>query len=411
MVSPSGGTNTMQRRLMLAAILAAVALLPAAGRLAAQTAPAAAATEIVEKRSFEAGSYTTRGGATIPNVRIGYQTAGRLNATGDNAVLIGHFFSGNSHAFGRYAEGQPAGYWDAIIGPGKAIDTNRFFVIASDTLVNLNVRDGRTVTTGPATINPSTGRPWGPKFPVVSMRDFVEVQKRLLDSLGVRRLALVAGASMGALQTIEWAAAYPEMVDRVMPVIGSGEFDPWMIAWLDIWEAPIRLDPNFNNGDCYTAGREPPLRGLAEALKIVTVQAQDRPALARFGRRVAEGQDPARNIRDRFEVERVLDEASLARARVSDANHFIYLARANQLYLHEYASTEAALSRSRARWFVAATATDRVFMMDYNREMVALLERLGRPVEFAEITGPLGHLNGVVGMAPLAERIRAFLGN
>lgn len=395
----------MKRRLLLAATLALAAL---------SQAPAIAqpaATEIVEKKVFETTGYVTRGGATIPTIRIGYQTAGTLNAAGDNAVIVTHFFSGNSHAFGRYAEGQPAGYWDAIIGPGRAIDTNRYFVISSDTLVNLNVRDGRTVTTGPVSMNPATGRPWALDFPVIAMRDFIEVQKRLLDSLGVRRLALVTGASMGALQAIEWAAAYPAMIDRVMPVIGGAEFDPWAIAWLDIWESPIRLDPNFNNGDYYAQGREPPLRGLAEALKIVTVQAQDRPALARFGRRVAEGQDPLRRIGDRFEVERFLDEAALARARVSDANHFLYLVRANQLFLHEYASSEAALSRSQARWFVVASPTDRVFMLDYNTEMVALLRRLGRPVDFAEVTGPLGHLNGVVGMAPLADRIRAFLAN
>jgi homoserine O-acetyltransferase len=396
----------MKRRLLLAATLALGAL--SAAPRAQTTAPA---TEIVEKRVFETTGYTTRGGGTIPAIRIGYQTAGTLNAAGDNAVLVAHFFSGNSHAFGRYAEGQPAGYWDAIIGPGKAIDTNRFFVISSDTLVNLNVRDGRTVTTGPVSLNPATGRPWALDFPVVAMRDFIEVQKRLLDHLGVRRLALVTGASMGALQAIEWAAAYPEMIDRVMPVIGAAEFDPWTIAWLDVWESPIRLDPNFNNGDYYAQGREPPTRGLAEALKIVTLHAQDRPALARFGRRVAEGQDPLRRIGDRFEVERFLDEAAMARARVSDANHFLYLARANQLFLHEYASTEAALSRSQARWFVVASPTDRVFMLDYNREMVALLQRLGRPTDFAEVTGPLGHLNGVVAMAPVADRIRAFLAN
>ena len=391
----------MFRRLLPA--LVALALLVAQGALAQ--------TEIVEKRVFETANFTTRGGGTIPQVRIGYQTAGALNAAGDNAVLVGHFFSGNSHAFGRYAEGQPPGYWDAIIGPGRAIDTNRYFVIAADTLVNLNVRDGRTVTTGPASLNPGTGRPWGLEFPVVSIRDFVEVQKRLLDQLGVRRLALVTGASMGALQAIEWAAAYPAMVERVMPVIGTGEFDPWMIAWMDVWEAPIRLDPNWNNGDYYGQGREPPVRGLAEALRLVTLQAQDRPALARFGRASAGGQDPTRRIGDRFAVERFLDDTALARARAADANHFLYLTRANQLFLHEYPSTEAALSRSQARWLVAAAQNDHVFPLDYNREMVALLTRLGRPVELVEIGGPFGHLNGVVGMAPLADRIRNFLAN
>ncbi|MGK7865090.1 E22 family MetX-like putative esterase [Falsiroseomonas sp. E2-1-a4] len=395
----------MYRRWLLAAVMAA----GVAGAPQAQTATNPTPTEIVEKRSFETTDQTLRNGATLPSLRIGYQTAGTLNAAGDNAVLVAHFFSGNSHAFGRYAADQPPGYWDAIIGPGRAIDTNRYFVISSDTLVNLNVRDGRTVTTGPVSINAATGRPWGPEFPVVSMRDFIEVQKKLLDSLGVKRLALVTGPSMGALQTIEWAAAYPEMIDRVMPVIGAGEIDPWMLNWLDIWEAPIRLDPNWRGGDYYAQGREPPLQGLAAALKIVTVHAQDRASLARFGRAIPEGQDPARRLADRFEAERAIDEAALARARLSDANHFLYLTRANQLFLNEYPSTEAALGRSRARWLVVASPTDRVFLMDANRELLATLQRVGRPAELAEVTGPLGHLNGVVGMAPLADRIRAFL--
>ncbi|MFC7689375.1 hypothetical protein ACFQY5_06795 [Paeniroseomonas aquatica] len=203
---------------------------------------AAPAQEVLEKRVFEGGAYQTRGGGTIGNLRIGYQTMGRLNAEGTNAILICHFFSGNSHAFGRLSATGPAGYWDAIIGPGKPIDTDKYFVVSADTLVNVNVPDANTVTTGPASINPDTGRPYAMTFPVVSMRDFVETQKRLLDSLGVKRLALVAGPSNGGLQSIEWAAAYPGFVERVMPVIAA-EIDAWMQGWLDLWESPIRLDP------------------------------------------------------------------------------------------------------------------------------------------------------------------------
>ncbi len=385
------------RRALFAAFILGLAML----------APARA-QEVIQKQVFEAGSYRTRAGAEIRAVRIGYQTMGRLNAAGDNAVLITHFFSGNSHAFGRLNAGGPPGYWDAIIGPGKAIDTDRFFVISSDTLANLNVPDATTITTGPATLNPDTGRPYGMGFPVVSIRDFVEVQKRLLDHLGVKRLQLVAGASMGALQAMEWAAAYPELVARVMPVIAH-EMDPWVTAWMDIWEAPIRLDPNWNNGDYYGAGRQPPSRGLTEALRIVTLHARDRQWAASLGRGPAAGQDPARNINDRFAIEKWLDDAAQARARTTDANSFIYLARASQLFLHEYASTEEAFQRSAARWLVVPAVTDRVFPIEGVREMVALLQRLGRPVSIAEVEGPLGHLNGLANMAPLEGRIRAFL--
>jgi homoserine O-acetyltransferase len=366
------------------------------------------AQDLVEKRVFEGGAYETRGGGRISTLRIGYQTMGRLNAEGTNAILICHFFSGNSHAFGRLSATGPAGYWDAIIGPGKPIDTDRYFVVSADTLVNVNVPDASTVTTGPASINPDTGRPYGMSFPVVSMRDFVETQKRLLDSLGVTRLALVAGPSNGGLHSIEWAAAYPGFIERVMPVIAA-EIDAWMQGWLDLWEGPIRLDPNWRDGDYYGQGRELPLRGLAEAWKLVTLQARDRAWARQFDRRVVEGQDPARRIGDRFAIERWLDDAATARARTSDANAFLYMVRANQLFLNEYPNFAAALAGGPARWLVVSAPTDRVFLSEGVSEFIGTLRGAGKQVETAELAGPLGHLNGVVGMAPVGEQIRAFL--
>ncbi|NOG68888.1 homoserine O-acetyltransferase [Roseicella sp. DB1501] len=392
----------IRRRGLLTAAGAAAGV---AGMLAA---PAAQAQGVVEKRVFEASNFQTRGGATIPKVRIGYQTMGELTAAGDNAVLICHFFSGNSHAFGRLQPGGPAGYWDAIIGPGKAIDTGRFFVVSADTLVNVNVPDANTVTTGPASINPDTGRPWGMGFPVIAMRDFVEVQKRLLDGLGVKRLALVAGPSNGGLQAIEWAAAYPDFVVRTMPVIAA-EIDAWLQGWLDLWESPIRLDPNWREGDYYGQGREPPLRGLAEAWKLVTLQARDRVWARQFDRQLPEGQDPARRIGDRFAIEKWLDDAAMARARTSDANAFIYMVRANQLFLNDYPSLAAAVAGAAPRWLVVSSPTDRVFLQSGVEEFIAALRSAGKQVQTAEVTGPLGHLNGVVAMAPVAAQISAFL--
>lgn len=399
------------RRTLLAATALAGLLPRRAPAQQAGTPPASntAAELLVEKQVFEFTNYRTRGGATLASGRIGYQTAGTLNPAGDNAVLIEHFFTGNSHAFGRYAAGEAPGYWDVIIGPGKPIDTNRFFVVSSDCLANLNVREPRTTTTGPASVNPATGRPYGMDFPVVSIRDFVEVQKLLLDNLGVKKLALVAGGSMGSLQAIEWAAAYPEMVERVMPAICTGQVDAWLIGWLDIWEAPIRMDPNWRNGDYYAQGRQPPLAGLAEALRIVTLQSRDRGWAVEFGRRAADGQDPARRIGDRFAVEQWLEDTALARAKLSDANSFLYLTRANQLFLSEYDSTEAALSRTRSKWLVLPSLTDRVFLVDYGRELADTLRGLKQPVQLVELQGPSGHLEGVTNITQAAEAIRAFL--
>ncbi|WP_376088310.1 homoserine O-acetyltransferase [Roseomonas sp. CCTCC AB2023176] len=394
---------------LAATFLAALpAALPAAAQQTAAPAPSGGEL-IVRKQIFEAGEIRTRSGGVVPNVRVGYQTAGTLNQAGDNAVLINHFFSANSHAFGRYAPGGAAGYWDNIVGPGKAIDTDRYFVVSSDTFVNLNLNDASTTSTGPATLDPSTGRPFGMTYPVVAMRDFVEVQKKLLDSLGVRRLAMVAGPSMGALQSIEWACAYPEMIDRVLSVVGTSEFDAFLMGWMELWEVPIRMDPNWRNGDYYGQGREAPIRGLAEALKIVTLQARDFGSMSQFGRRPVEGQDPAKRIGDSFAAEKFLDDAATARARTADANAFLYLTRANQLFLHEYPSSEAALSRSRAKWFVAAAPGDRIFPIEYNRVFAETLRKVGRPVRTADLRGGLGHLEGVASMNKIEAEVQAFL--
>ena len=178
---------------------------------------------LVEKKTFALASYTTVGGKTIRNVRIGYETYGMLNAAGDNAIFIPHFYSGTSHAAGKYTPSDAApGYWDAIIGSGKPIDTDKYFVVSADTLVNLNTKDPRVVTTGPASVDPDTGKPYGMTFPVVAYRDSVRVHKALVDSLGVKKLKAVAGASGGSLQAMEWAAVYPDFVERVIHVIGPG---------------------------------------------------------------------------------------------------------------------------------------------------------------------------------------------
>ena len=154
----------------------------------------------VEKRVFALPSYTTVEGKSLKNVRVGYETYGKLNASGDNAIFIPHFFTGTSHAAGKYKPSDAApGYWDSIIGAGKSIDTDKYFVISADALANLNAKDPNVTTTGPATIDPDTGKPYAMSFPVVSYRDSVRVHKALVDSLGVKKLLAVAGASGGSI--------------------------------------------------------------------------------------------------------------------------------------------------------------------------------------------------------------------
>jgi homoserine O-acetyltransferase/O-succinyltransferase len=368
---------------------------------------------IVEKQLIELPSYTTMGGTTLRQVRVGWESYGTLNEARDNAILVTHFFSGNSHAAGRYRpdDAEP-GYWDAIIGPGKPLDTDRYFVVSSDTLVNLNAKDPDTVTTGPASVDPDTGRPYGMRFPVVTIRDFVEVQKALLDSLGVRSLHAVAGPSMGALQALEWASAYPGMVGRVVAVIGGAEEDAFLIGWLNLWAAPIRLDPHWNGGDYY--GGPEPTRGLVEALKIVTLQASQWRWVDRaFGRAWAEeGEAPGAAMENRFAVEAWLERTAAARAAVCDANHFLYLVKANQLFLTGHGSgVEEGLRAIEAPLLLIASADDLVFPP--GRHMRALKDRLtamGKDVAYTEvITTDLGHLDGIAHIAKAGADIARFL--
>jgi homoserine O-acetyltransferase/O-succinyltransferase len=368
----------------------------------AATPALAQADLLTEKKTFEMPSYTTVGGGTIRNVRIGWESYGTLNADRSNAVLITHFYSGTSHAAGKYkADEKTAGYWDSIIGPGKAIDTNKYFVLSSDTLVNLNANMPGVVTTGPASINPDTGKPYGTSFPVVTIRDFVNVQKALLESLGISKVKIV-GASMGALQAYEWAVAYPDMVDRIVPVIGAAGGDPFLIAWLDIWAQPIRVDPKWNGGDYY--GKEPPAEGLKAALKVVSLHANAAEWAAQtFGLApAAEGKNPAQALDNRFKIEAALDAGGAARAGISDANHFLYLAKANQL-----AAVDP--SKIKAPTLIVSTPTDLLFPPAWIERTASAIRAAGTPVETVTISGPNGHLNGVLHIAQAGPKIAEFL--
>lgn len=373
-------------------------LLPSASQVLAQSADL-----IVEKKVFEMPSYRTVAGQTIKNVRVGWEAAGTLNADKSNAVLITHYFSGTSHAFGKYsAADKIAGYWDAIIGPGKAIDTNKYYVLSSDTLVNLNVNAPNVVTTGPASINPDTGKPYGMSFPVVSIKDFVNVQKALIDSLGIKKLKMVMGASMGGLQAYEWAASYPDMMERMVAVISHSIPDPYLAAWIGLWGQPIRLDAKWNGGDYY--GKEPPVEGLKASLRVITLHAnQDEWARKTFGMAPAEeGKNPADAMANRLKIEAFLDTAAAARAAVADANHLLYLVKANQL-------AAADVSKIKVPTLLVYTPTDLVFSEHLVEETAKLIASNGTLVETAKLIGPNGHLNGLTEITQAKDKIRSFL--
>ncbi|NEZ04025.1 homoserine O-acetyltransferase [Wenzhouxiangella sp. XN201] len=365
---------------------------------------------LVDKREFVTEDFTTFGGTTLPEVRVGWEAYGELNEDRSNVILITHFFSGTSHAAGRYHPDDPEpGYWDAIIGPGKAIDTDRFYVISADTLVNANVHDEQVITTGPASINPETGQAWGSDFPVVTIRDFVEVQRRLLDSLGIERLHAVIGASMGSFQALEWAVTYPERVERMVSAIGAARMGPWEVALLESWARPIRLDPNWRAGRYY--GQERPLDGLTTSLMQITLNALH-PDF--FDRRFPQHD----NLTDRalagidsgFAVTDWLEERARQRALVSDANHILYLVRASQLFIAGHdGDLDSALERVQARTLFLPAEGDLLLRPQLARDAHRQLEAAGANSRLQTIPGPMGHLNGVAGIAAVSDTLADFL--
>lgn len=391
--------STSLRRGLAATILACCAALPAWGQ---GTEPL-----LTKKQVFAyPGAYTTTSGTALEQVKVGYETYGTLNASGDNAIFVAHFYSGTSHAAGKYqASDAMPGYWDALIGPGKPIDTNKYFVVSADTLSNINPKDPNVTTTGPSSIDPATGKPYGMRFPVIAMRDSVRVHRALLDALGVKKLRAAVGASGGAIQAMEWAALYPDYVERVVHVVGPGfSIQPWAIGLLEAWVAPIRQDPKWNQGDYY--GREEPREGVAQALKLVTLTTRSWGWTDRtFGYKPAAADKPPQAaIDNRFAVEDALTKAGLARAAVTDANNKIYMAKANQLY-----NVEADVEKMKARILFLPAKSDLVFPPEFSRKAAERYRALGKSAEVFEIDGDGGHLDGLLAAAKAANVIRTFI--
>jgi len=358
------------------------------------------------RQTFSLDRYTTQSGRTLCDVRVGYETYGTLSPARDNVILICHYFSGNAHAAGRYSDTDLVpGWWDAAIGPGKVFDTDRYFIVSSDSLVNLTVLDGRTVTTGPATINPETGERYGPDFPIVTVTDFVRVQKALLDHLGINKLVAVAGPSGGSAQAIEWSVEYPESVPRVVAVISPGLYvHPYAAALADCWTRPILVDAAWKEGRYDVS--QPPRQGLIEALRLTTLTALSFETLgAQFGYAPADpARSPADGLANQFRADAMLGDMAAARANITDANHFLYMVRAYKLY-----DTVARIHQSRAKYLFLPAASDLIFPPHLSEVAAEQCRAAGRPAEVFVLPGTGGHVDGLSQMEAARGVLQDFL--
>ncbi len=362
---------------------------------------------LVKRQVFSIPTFTTTSGRVLKDVRIGYETYGTLNAARDNAILVCHYFAGTAHAAGKYEESDAApGWWECAIGPGKAFDTDRYFVICTDTLCCLPVFNGKVVTTGPATIDPDTGKPYSIDFPVIRYTDIVRVQKALMDSLQIERLVAVAGPSAGGYQALEWSVEFPDMVPRAIavgsPGIG-GDAHTNLVG--DLWTRPIRNDPAWKEGRYDLS--DPPRMGVAEAFRIAAVSAMTSDGVSRQlgGMAPAEaGKDPADSILNDYMSAKLVGMGGAMQAKVCDANHYLYLVRAGQLF-----NIEDRLAKARAKYLLVAVTSDQIASVSMNEAAVQKLKAQGLRAELKLIDTPGGHIDGLVQVGLIKEDIAQFI--
>lgn len=339
---------------------------------------------LADKKSYNIQNFTTVLGETLPSFELGYETYGNLNAQGDNAILICHYFTGNSHAAGRYTSEDPEpGYWDDLIGPSKKIDTDRFFVVAIDILCNACPSLPQVKTVGPSTIDPQTNRPYGMSFPRIAIADMVKSQKIILDHLGVSHLHAVLGASLGSMQAWQWAVEYPDFVSKIVPVIGSGfKTHPFVSAAVELWAKMLKSDPIWNGGDYSLAF---PVNGMRAGLEMLTWNCLSSHWAEVYG---AEG----------------FKYLAAQRAQFIEPNHFLYIIDAVQNF-----DVSAHLQKMKAQSLVISADSDFLMLSEYSKEAVKKCQELGLKSQYSEITGRGGHLDGIFAIEKVSKIIGEFL--
>jgi len=331
---------------------------------------------------------TLKSGEVLPEYDIIYETYGTLNAEKSNAVLICHALSGNHHAAGIHQEGDKhPGWWDNLIGPGKPLDTDRFFVIA------LNNLGGCSGSTGPATPHPTKQQPWGARFPLVTVEDWVASQARLMDYLGIEQLAAVVGGSLGGMQALQWSLSYPDRVQHALLIASAPNLTAQNMAFNEVARQAIITDPEFHGGDYYEHGVVP-RRGLriARMLGHITYLSDDAMG-AKFGRKLRTGEIKY-SFDVEFEMESYLRYQGDKFAEQFDANTYLRMTRALDYYdpALEYGGDLAkALARAKAKFLVISFTSDWRFSPARSREIVQALLDNQRSVSYAEVTAPYGH--------------------
>jgi homoserine O-acetyltransferase len=327
-------------------------------------------------------------GETLGPITLAYETYGTLNQDRTNAILIVHALSGHAHAAGYQSPDEKTlGWWDDCIGPGKAFDTNKFFVICS------NVIGGCQGSTGPSSIDPKTGKEYGLNFPVITVGDMVRAQTRLLDHLGIEKLLAVAGGSMGGMQVLEWCARYPERVRAALPLATTARHSPMLIAFSEVGRQAIYADPNWNRGDYYDGTR--PNAGLALARMIGHITYLSEMSMHdKFGRRLEERERFGFDFETEFAIESYLRYKGERFTERFDANSYLYITKAMDYFdlCNGHRNLAAAFANSASIvYLVVSFTSDWLYPTYHSKELVSALTAVGADVSYLNIQSSWGH--------------------
>jgi homoserine O-acetyltransferase/O-succinyltransferase len=323
-------------------------------------------------------------GEKLGSITLAYETYGQLNTAKSNAVLIVHALTGDAHVAGFHSGDKDPGWWDKMVGPGKAFDTDKYFVICS------NIIGGCKGSTGPGTINPFAGKPYGLDFPVISIGDMVNAQVYLIDYLGIDKLLAVAGGSMGGMQVLEWMFSHPDRVRSVIPISTAMRHSPQQIAFNEVGRQAIMADPHWNDGDYYS-GR-PPDRGLAVARMVGHITyMSDKSMAEKFGRRLKDDRKPFKFTAD-FEVEGYLQYRGASFVGRFDANTYLYITKAMDYYdASKGKKPQELLQGKDLKVLVIAFKSDWLYPSYQSQEIVRACKLAGLDATYCEIESNYGH--------------------
>lgn len=357
---------------------------------------------------------TLESGGQLGPIKVAYETYGTLTAEKDNAIFVCHALTGDAHVAGKHSpDSRKSGWWDGLVGPGRALDTNKYFVICA------NVLGGCQGTTGPGCVNPATGQPYGLQFPFITVGDIVEVHAALVRGLGIEKLLGVIGGSLGGMQVLDWVARFPDMIHAAICLASSAKLSAQGIAFNAVGRRAISTDPQFHNGNYY--GSDPakygdvgPRAGLALARMVAHITYLSEASIEqKFGRDLQHSDHLAYDLQreTEFKIESYLHYQGKRFIERFDANSYLYLTRAMDYFdlTKSYGSLREALGRTNARFLITSYHTDWLFPSSQSRELVSALLQTDRHVTYLELESVYGHDSFLLEIDQLEELITPLL--